>query len=195
MRKAMKVSSQYCSSNKQKSESEDNIHYSDGSDSIGSTEECITTGKGNKKSNNKKCRVVSPDDGELDLNQTDFLFESQPKQRLAANARERDRTHSVNTAFVTLRTLIPTEPADRKLSKIETLRLATSYIAHLNTVLMVGSECIDQPCVKHQAMLRGGLDNVPKPVCTFCLSASRTRTMKPESCMYKDVRPGMQVRR
>lgn len=34
-------------------------------------------------------------------------------QRTAANARERDRTNSVNTAFTALRTLIPTEPADR----------------------------------------------------------------------------------
>jgi hypothetical protein len=78
----------------------------------------------------------------------------QPPQRNSANARERDRTHSVNTAFVTLRTLIPTEPADRKLSKIETLRLATSYIAHLSTVLMAGGEPADQvrnsldiPCI------------------------------------------------
>ena len=45
---------------------------------------------------------------------------------------------SVNSAFVTLRTLIPTEPADRKLSKIETLRLATSYISHLATQLLAG---------------------------------------------------------
>lgn len=35
------------------------------------------------------------------------------RQRNAANARERDRTNSVNTAFTALRTLIPTEPADR----------------------------------------------------------------------------------
>lgn len=173
----MKISSEYCSSKKQKIEADDGLHYSDGSDSVGSADECISTGRGNKKANNKKCRTINPDDGELEIHQADFLFQSQPRQRLAANARERDRTHSVNTAFVTLRTLIPTEPADRKLSKIETLRLATSYIAHLNTVLMVGSECIDQPCVKHQAMLRGGLDNIPKPVCTFCLSASRTRTV------------------
>ncbi|CAF4776558.1 unnamed protein product, partial [Rotaria socialis] len=46
------------------------------------------------------------------------------KPRYLANQRERDRTHSVNSAFVELRHLIPTEPADRKLSKIETLRLA-----------------------------------------------------------------------
>ena len=105
----------------------------------------------------------------------DTMLDSNGKPRTQANARERDRTQSVNTAFVTLRTLIPTEPADRKLSKIEVLRLATSYIAHLNTVLMVGSDCIDQPCIKHQAMLRGGMECPPKTVCTFCLSASRTK--------------------
>ncbi|KAF3856867.1 hypothetical protein F7725_017590 [Dissostichus mawsoni] len=37
--------------------------------------------------------------------------------RNAANARERHRTQNVNTAFTALRTLIPTEPVDRKLSK------------------------------------------------------------------------------
>ena len=101
--------------------------------------------------------------------------------RSSANARERDRTHSVNSAFLTLRTLIPTEPADRKLSKIETLRLAASYIAHLSTVLMVGAEVVEQPCLKNRARLRGsgplsvvsGGDVTQKPVCTFCLSASR----------------------
>ncbi|XP_039576979.1 basic helix-loop-helix transcription factor scleraxis-like, partial [Passer montanus] len=62
----------------------------------------------------------------------------EPRQRHTANARERDRTNSVNTAFTALRTLIPTEPADRKLSKIETLRLASSYISHLGNVLLLG---------------------------------------------------------
>ncbi|NWY08106.1 SCX factor, partial [Nothoprocta ornata] len=62
----------------------------------------------------------------------------EPRQRHTANARERDRTNSVNTAFTALRTLIPTEPADRKLSKIETLRLASSYISHLGNVLLAG---------------------------------------------------------
>lgn len=45
---------------------------------------------------------------------------------------------SVNSAFNTLRLLIPTEPKNRKLSKIETLRLAKSYISHLDAVLHVG---------------------------------------------------------
>lgn len=71
----------------------------------------------------------------------------EPRQRHTANARERDRTNSVNTAFTALRTLIPTEPADRKLSKIETLRLASSYISHLGNVLLLGEGGgAGQPC-------------------------------------------------
>ena len=54
------------------------------------------------------------------------------------NERERGRTQSVNGAFTHLRGLIPTEPIDRKLSKIETLRLATSYIEHLVNQLNSG---------------------------------------------------------
>lgn len=47
--------------------------------------------------------------------------------------------YSVNSAFNKLRHLIPTEPIDRKLSKIETLRLAQSYIDHLAAVLITGA--------------------------------------------------------
>uniref|UniRef100_UPI00398F1F7B transcription factor 15-like n=2 Tax=Pristiophorus japonicus TaxID=55135 RepID=UPI00398F1F7B len=97
------------------------------------------------------------------------------KHRQAANARERDRTHSVNTAFSALRTLIPTEPADRKLSKIETLRLASSYISHLGNILLLGDECADgQPCLatvySSQSEFEG---SQPRSICTFCLSNQR----------------------
>ncbi|XP_068124319.1 transcription factor 15-like [Hyperolius riggenbachi] len=93
------------------------------------------------------------------------------KQRQAANARERDRTHSVNTAFTALRTLIPTEPADRKLSKIETLRLASSYISHLANILLLGEDCMDgQPCLQYRASVAS---SAPRPICTFCLSNQR----------------------
>ncbi|KAJ8003643.1 hypothetical protein DPEC_G00150460 [Dallia pectoralis] len=102
------------------------------------------------------------------------------KQRQAANARERDRTHSVNTAFTALRTLIPTEPVDRKLSKIETLRLASSYISHLANVLLLGDECADgQPCLRYQAVLQDSttISSVSppglRPICTFCLGNQR----------------------
>ncbi|XP_006635852.1 basic helix-loop-helix transcription factor scleraxis [Lepisosteus oculatus] len=102
------------------------------------------------------------------------------RQRNAANARERDRTNSVNTAFTALRTLIPTEPADRKLSKIETLRLASSYISHLGNVLLVGEACGDgQPChttssyYHHSSPGRDSENSQPKQICTFCLSNQR----------------------
>jgi hypothetical protein len=73
-----------------------------------------------------------------------------PRQRQVANQRERDRTHSVNSAFLKLRSLIPTEPLDRKLSKIETLRLAGSYINHLSCVLSMPEEYADDPCYYKQ---------------------------------------------
>ncbi len=73
-----------------------------------------------------------------------------PRQRQVANQRERDRTHSVNSAFLQLRDLIPTEPLDRKLSKIETLRLAGSYINHLNSILTMPAEFADDPCFYKQ---------------------------------------------
>ncbi|XP_015116712.1 basic helix-loop-helix transcription factor scleraxis, partial [Diachasma alloeum] len=104
------------------------------------------------------------------------------RQRCQANARERDRTHrrkteekysssmcSVNTAFSTLRMLIPTEPADRKLSKIETLRLASSYISHLDAVLISGP--IDQPCHRLEEPPHHWGNSRGRPqVCTFCLA-------------------------
>lgn len=51
-----------------------------------------------------------------------------------ANKRERVRTENVNAGFEKLRKLIPTDPIDRKLSKIEVLRLAVSYIKHLHNL-------------------------------------------------------------
>lgn len=97
------------------------------------------------------------------------------KQRSAANARERGRTQSVNTAFTALRTLIPTEPVDRKLSKIETLRLASSYISHLANVLLLGDGGADQqPCLgAHRAPGASGAQQQPRTICTFCLSSQR----------------------
>ncbi|XP_038055489.1 heart- and neural crest derivatives-expressed protein 2-like [Patiria miniata] len=52
-----------------------------------------------------------------------------------SNRKERRRTLSINSAFADLRECIPNVPADTKLSKIKTLRLATSYIAYLSEVL------------------------------------------------------------
>lgn len=53
-----------------------------------------------------------------------------------ANVRERQRTESLNDAFEKLRKIVPTLPSD-KLSKIQTLRLATDYIKFLYQLLNV----------------------------------------------------------
>lgn len=98
------------------------------------------------------------------------------RQRNAANARERYRTQNVNTAFTALRTLIPTEPVDRKLSKIETLRLASSYISHLANVLVVGDGREDgqQPCLSAvYKEVKASDGKQPRTICTFCLSNQR----------------------
>ncbi|XP_042229339.1 helix-loop-helix protein 1-like [Homarus americanus] len=59
------------------------------------------------------------------------------KYRTAHASRERLRVEAFNVAFAELRKLLPTLPPDKKLSKIEILRLAICYIAYLNHVLDV----------------------------------------------------------
>ncbi|XP_041923813.1 transcription factor 21 isoform X2 [Alosa sapidissima] len=56
-------------------------------------------------------------------------------QRNAANARERARMRVLSKAFSRLKTSLPWVPADTKLSKLDTLRLASSYISHLRQLL------------------------------------------------------------
>ncbi|KAG8229372.1 hypothetical protein J437_LFUL009687 [Ladona fulva] len=59
------------------------------------------------------------------------------KYRTAHATRERVRVEAFNASFGKLRRLLPTLPPDKKLSKIEILRLAICYIAYLNHVLDV----------------------------------------------------------
>ncbi|KAL5106054.1 Twist-related protein 1 [Taenia crassiceps] len=65
-------------------------------------------------------------------------------QRFLANVRERQRTQSLNKAFAELRHIIPTLPSD-KLSKIQTLRLATQYISFLSNLLKDPHHSRDPP--------------------------------------------------
>ncbi|PRD27808.1 UNVERIFIED_CONTAM: hlh-13 [Trichonephila clavipes] len=57
-------------------------------------------------------------------------------QRHAANIRERKRMLSINSAFDELRCHVPTFPFEKRLSKIDTLRLAIAYIALLREILV-----------------------------------------------------------
>ncbi|KPP79502.1 twist family bHLH transcription factor 2-like [Scleropages formosus] len=85
-------------------------------------EECGPCGPGALK----RARKASP-------NRAHSLEELQ-SQRVLANVRERQRTQSLNEAFASLRKIIPTLPSD-KLSKIQTLKLASRYIDFLCQVL------------------------------------------------------------
>lgn len=100
----------------------------------------------------RKRRITDTEDSDDD---TDEL---KHPQRNAANARERARMRVLSKAFCRLKTTLPWVPADTKLSKLDTLRLATSYIAHLRAVLMdqpVGSDNLH----KHPLTLVSGCYN------------------------------------
>ena len=56
-------------------------------------------------------------------------------QRRAANVRERRRMYSLNEAFDCLRQRIPTFAYEKRLSRIETLRLAMAYISFMTDIL------------------------------------------------------------
>ncbi|KAL3059469.1 hypothetical protein OYC64_014136 [Pagothenia borchgrevinki] len=117
------------------------------------------------------------------------------QQRSAANARERGRTQSVNSAFTSLRSLIPTEPVDRKLSKIETLRLASSYISHLANVLLLGDGGAEgQPCLHGNAPRESGALQ-PRSICTFCLSSQRKGIKDGRECLKMRGLAALRVRR
>lgn len=67
----------------------------------------------------------------------------QTRHRQAANIRERRRMQSINRAFDCLRHRIPTLPYEKRLSKVDTLRLAIGYI-HFLQDLLVNNEAPSQ---------------------------------------------------
>lgn len=74
-------------------------------------------------------------------------------QRAQANVRERKRMLSINGAFEELRLHVPTFPFEKRLSKIDTLRLAIAYIALLKEILASDME----PIAYIEACLKGEL--------------------------------------
>ncbi|KAK3864764.1 hypothetical protein Pcinc_029580 [Petrolisthes cinctipes] len=88
------------------------------------------------------------------------------RRKTSANKKERRRTQSINNAFAELRECIPNVPADTKLSKIKTLRLATSYIAYLMEVLHTDDATVSTATPPHPfpaAALRHHLDHTRTP--------------------------------
>nr|XP_029735146.1 transcription factor 21-like [Aedes albopictus] len=88
-----------------------------------------------KRKRNKSPNLDLLEDGfddELDSNDDK---PGTPIQRNAANARERARMRVLSKAFFNLKRNIPWVPADTKLSKLDTLRLAKNYISYLAATL------------------------------------------------------------
>ncbi|XP_064647713.1 pancreas transcription factor 1 subunit alpha-like [Lineus longissimus] len=79
--------------------------------------------------------------------------QQQVQQRQAANLRERKRMQSINEAFEGLRAHIPTLPYEKRLSKVDTLRLAIGYIGFLAELVQtdihskenISTQCGEQP--------------------------------------------------
>ncbi|XP_073418119.1 transcription factor 23-like [Dendrobates tinctorius] len=67
------------------------------------------------------------------VNRTNKLI--QGKQAPENNARERNRVRTLRQAFLSLQAALPSVPPGTKLSKLDVLVLATSYIAHLTQTL------------------------------------------------------------
>lgn len=74
---------------------------------------------------------------------------SVPVQRNAANARERARMRVLSSAFGRLKTKLPNIPADTKLSKLDTLRLATIYIRQLTAAIKEREDNQQSPLSAH----------------------------------------------
>lgn len=75
-------------------------------------------------------------------------------QRQAANMRERRRMQSINDAFDGLRAHIPTLPYEKRLSKVDTLRLAIGYIGFLTELVDSGrhpGDTLQQQAQEQQA--------------------------------------------
>lgn len=88
-------------------------------------------------SNLSDCSTSSTSSLSQNVSASSSFIPSQDKEepvRQVANVRERQRTESLNEAFEKLRKIVPTLPSD-KLSKIQTLKLATDYIQFLHSVL------------------------------------------------------------
>lgn len=69
-------------------------------------------------------------------------------RRVKANDRERNRMHGLNDALDSLRSVLPTYPDESRLTKIETLRFAYSYIWALTNMLQKEGVDIDIPQIQ-----------------------------------------------
>lgn len=88
------------------------------------------------------------------------------KNTISRNAaRERSRVKSLRNAFLCLQMSLPSVPPNTKLSKLDVLILATSYISHLRRILSQeetlqdGSDCMVPSCVGNDVQFSAVTDD------------------------------------
>ncbi|XP_043668110.1 pancreas transcription factor 1 subunit alpha isoform X2 [Vespula pensylvanica] len=116
------------------------------------------------------------------------------QQRQAANMRERRRMQNINDAFEGLRAHIPTLPYEKRLSKVDTLKLAIGYIKFLNELVRADkgndpltgngghSRCSGRDDTKKIIVRSGG-----NPFISHSLSWSRESDVSSNGTMYAKV--------
>ncbi|XP_040572990.1 uncharacterized protein [Lepeophtheirus salmonis] len=92
-------------------------------------------------------------------------------QRRAANIRERRRMYNLNEAFDRLRTKVPTFAYEKRLSRIETLRLAITYISFMDEILS-GDGRVNNNNNINKGPSRNGLSNISNTVSQLGLRSS-----------------------
>jgi len=106
--------------------------------------------------------------------------------RNAANERERARMRVLSRAFTRLKTSLPWVPADTKLSKLDTLRLASCYIAHLSRLLAeddelraTGAGGVDTGTATGTGGAANGMDDVHSSTAAAAAVAAAVTTSTP----------------
>ncbi|XP_007885164.1 transcription factor 21 [Callorhinchus milii] len=131
---AMEIRGLLLQCNGLKHESTDADFYSSAENTEGSSSDCSSKRK-RPGGNARKKQLVRARARGRSRGRGRAGKEEKQSQRNAANARERARMRVLSKAFSRLKTSLPWVPPDTKLSKLDTLRLAASYIAHLRQIL------------------------------------------------------------
>ncbi|TNN24285.1 Protein atonal 7 [Liparis tanakae] len=112
------------------------------------------------KSRRPSCTDSGSESSEADSKSPE-KYEPVTRRRSAANARERKRMQGLNTAFDSLRKVVPQWGQDKQLSKYETLQMALSYIVALNRILTEAR----RHSAPHRQWLDLQLDCLPPEAC------------------------------
>jgi hypothetical protein len=103
-------------------------------------------------------------------------------QRRAANVRERRRMFNLNSAFDKLRKKVPTFAYEKRLSRIDTLRLAMTYIQFMTETLN-GSDVSGVNGIENPENL-SNCNGLPSALSTSpCISSSSSSCRKVEEEM------------